>query len=342
MKFYVVFQNQTFKQEHDEGILWAPLRDASGGSPKFHWSNMLKLKKNDVVFSIVKNSIKARGIVIEEAIVSDNPFRNELWGREGWLVEIDYNFSINDVQIMNHINDIRPLLPVKYSPFRKDNGYGNQGYLYEISNELGEYLDNLVSDVYIDSDFDSVFEIDIDTAEIISSLFEEEGFKEAEITLVEVEPPILSNKPKAKIQKVIGKKTDFIKKARRDAAKGQLAEELVLNYEKQNLIDAGYPELAKKVKWVAKKADGYGYDVLSYNIDGSKKYIEVKSTSLSKTNPFDITTNEVKTSIEFKKNYWIYRVYYIESNKPKFYKINGSVEEVFELVPTSYKAYFKE
>lgn len=342
MRFFVVFQNQTFKQEHDEGILWAPQKDSNGGAPKFHWTNMLKLKRYDVVFSIVKNEVKARGTVIEHAIESENPFDNNLWGREGWLVKIDYNFSMNKVLIKEHITDIRDMLPDKYSPFRKSNGFGNQGYLFEISNQLGEYLDNLVSDTFKGEDTTSVFEIDEDTSDIISRVFEEEGINEGEVTLIEVDPPSTPNKPKSKTQKVYGRKTDFIKKARRDAAVGQLAEELVINYERQKLIEEGYQHLANKVKWVAKKADGYGYDVLSYNIDGTKKYIEVKATSLSKTNPFDISANEVKTSMMYKDNYWIYRVYYIDSDEPKFFKINGSIEDRFELVPTSYKAYFKQ
>ncbi len=342
MKFYVVFQNQTFKQEHDEGILWAPLKDSKGGPPKFHWTNMVKLKKGDIVFSIVKNEVKARGTVVNPAIESENPFDNDLWGREGWLVYIDYNFSMNKVSIKDHISDIKLMLPEKYSPFRKTNGYGNQGYLFEISNVLGEYIDNLVSDTFKETDTSSVFDIDEDTSHIISNVFEEEGINEGEITLIEVDPPNNSNKPRNKIQKVFGKKTDFIKKARRDAAVGQLAEELVLNYEKQYLLENGYPLLAEKVKWVAKKADGFGYDVLSYNVDGTKKYIEVKATSLSKTNPFDISANEVKTSTKYKEDYWIYRVYYINSENPKFFKIKGSIEDTFELVPTSFKAYFKD
>jgi len=342
MRFYVVFQNKTFKQEHDEGILWAPKKDSKGGPPKFHWKNMEKLNRGDIVFSIVKNEVKARGVVLHSAVDSENPFENDLWSRAGWLVKIDYDFSMNQVRIKDHISEISPLLSEKYSPFSKLTGKGNQGYLYEISDELGEYIDNLVSDTCKETDTSSVFEVDEETSELIKNLFDEEGISEGEITLIESEPPNSSNKPKTRTQKVFGKKTDFIKKAKRDAAIGHLAEELVINYEKQYLIDNGFPLLAEKVKWVAKVADGFGYDVLSYNFDGSTKYIEVKATSLSKTNPFDISANEVKTSMEYKDKYWIYRVYYVNSDKPKFFKINGPIEDKFELVPTSYKAYFRE
>ena len=60
---------------------------------------------------------------------------------------------------------------------------------------------------------------------------------------------------------------------------GDLGEELVLRFEKKSLVDANRQDLADKVIHVSKvEGDGAGYDIKSYDVDGSIKYIEVKST----------------------------------------------------------------
>jgi len=188
-----------------------------------------------------------------------------------------------------------------------------------------------------------VFEIDETTSSIIHSVFEEEGIDQGEVILIETTRPEGSNKPINKRQSVKGKKTDFLKKSKRDAAIGIRGEELVVLHEKNYLSGLGLTELANKVKWVAQEADGYGYDVLSFDEDGLEKYIEVKTTTIANDkHPFDISANEVKTSETFKDQYWIYRIYNLEGNEPMFYKTNGSIPEQFELVPTSYKAYFED
>jgi hypothetical protein len=296
----------------------------------------------DIVFSIIRNRIVARGIVLEEAKISPKPFTNDSWQREGWLVQVEYYFTEQEVRVADHIDDIKDMLPDKYSPFNKVNGRGNQGYLFQINEALGKYFDELVVDVFYNDNDSNIFNITEDESELINAVFEEEGVEQGEIMLVEEMAPIGSNKPKTRRQKTQGRKIDFIKKAEKDKKTGLKAEILVVEYEKKVLIDLGREDLAKKVKWVAEEADDFGYDVLSFDESGDEKYIEVKGTTLMKTTPFDISANEVKTSYEKGDRYWVYRVYYLNDNQPKFYKFHGSIEENFELVPTSFKAYLKE
>lgn len=342
MKYFVVFQNKSYKEEHKFGILWAPKRDTNGGNPRFHWKSMTDVKKGDVIFSIIKNKVAARSIATEEAIDQPNPLKNEQWGKDGWLVRVKYDFEIQNVRISDQIEEIRDLLPEKYSPFNKITGNGNVGYLYSISNELGRMIDGYILNDYETASPDSVFTVDDETSEVIRHLFEEQGIDEGHIILVETERPNESNKPKTRRQYTLARKIDFIEKAKKDAKTGVLAEELVVAYEKEFLINQGKEDLAKRVKWVAKEADGYGYDVLSYSLDGSEKYIEVKATTLGISQPFDISANEIETAKNSKENYWIYRVYNMDSNERKFFKISGDIEKEFDLEPTSYKAYLKE
>ena len=116
---------------------------------------------------------------------------------------------------------------------------------------------------------------------------------------------------------------------------------MVEAFEKNQLINKGRRDLAEKVKWVAKEADNFGYDILSFDRYGNKKYIEVKGTTLGKDNPFDVSRNEVITSIRKKDRYWLYRVYNLDSTKPRFYKLKGPLNETLDLVPSSFKAYNK-
>ncbi|WP_459836432.1 protein NO VEIN domain-containing protein [Clostridium carnis] len=72
-------------------------------------------------------------------------------------------------------------------------------------------------------------------------------------------------------------------------------------------------------------------------------YIEVKTTEGDINTPFDISDNEVRVSEEFADNYYIYRVFGIESVicRIKYYRMKGAVKDNFNLIPILYKAYVK-
>lgn len=71
---------------------------------------------------------------------------------------------------------------------------------------------------------------------------------------------------------------------------GDMAENLVVKFEREYLIKKGCPNLAQKVKKLT--TDGDGYDVLSFHWEnGKEKKIEVKGTT-RETNKFFISKNE--------------------------------------------------
>ena len=49
MNYFIVFQNKTYYEEKNGEYLWAPKVDSSGKCP-FHWKNITKAKKGDIVF----------------------------------------------------------------------------------------------------------------------------------------------------------------------------------------------------------------------------------------------------------------------------------------------------
>jgi hypothetical protein len=342
LKYFIVFQNKSFRQEHEGGFLWAPIEGSSGQKALFHWESMLQCQPNDVVFSVINNRIVARSIILNPAIKSVNPFDASPWGKQGWLVKVNYEFSINQIKISDYISQIKDMLPDKYSPINKKTGRGNMGYLFPINRDLGEYLDSLIISTFSKIDPSMIFSVSEEDAEIINEVFTESGLTEGEVVLIEEEPPRASNKPKTKVSRVYANKTDFIEKSKSDVKKGIKAERLVVEYEKSYLMQIGREDLAEKVKWVAQEADGYGYDVLSFDESGNEKFIEVKGTSLMKTAPFQISKNEIDTSIKKGDQYWLYRVFYIDEKEPKFYRYRGRIDKNFELEPSNFNVYTKE
>jgi hypothetical protein len=124
---------------------------------------------------------------------------------------------------------------------------------------------------------------------------------------------------------------------------GLAGEELVIAHERQYLISIGLADLADNIVHVAKKDDYAGYDVKSFDDNGTEKFIEVKTTEKTIGTAFFISRNEVEVSRELGSQYWIYRVYDLnkKTGKAKFYPLNGPVEEHFDLVPENYKARIK-
>lgn len=101
---------------------------------------------------------------------------------------------------------------------------------------------------------------------------------------------------------------------------GRLGEEFIFEYEKNQLIASGFPELATKV--VFHREDALhrtpGWDITSYFVDGSPKYIEVKSSEGDVINDITLTRNEWDKALDpaLGNNYFIYLVTSI-TNKPK-------------------------
>jgi hypothetical protein len=101
--------------------------------------------------------------------------------------------------------------------------------------------------------------------------------------------------------------------AARDAANrdlGRRGEEFVLEFERKRLHDRGRRDLAQRIEWTAQaRGDGAGYDVQSFDADGSARMIEVKTTGLGKYFPFNVTVNEVRCSQARPVEFHLYRVF---------------------------------
>lgn len=135
-------------------------------------------------------------------------------------------------------------------------------------------------------------------------------------------------------------KINYLEREQSNAKLGFLGEKLILNYEKWNLKRMGKDKLAEQVEWIAHlEGDGAGFDILSKNSNGSDKYVEVKTTKLSKKTPFFFSRNELMFSEQNAENYHLYRLFNFENQAQFFIKIGG-LNHICQSVPISYKGYF--
>ena len=115
-------------------------------------------------------------------------------------------------------------------------------------------------------------------------------------------------------------------------------ENWVVNYERNFLSENGHNELADRVSRISHTSIWAGYDVLSYELNSYEKYIEVKTTALSKLE-FFLSANELEVAKEMKSRYWIYflsEIYGI----PKLVRIQNPsavVDTRFFLTATNYR-----
>ena len=123
---------------------------------------------------------------------------------------------------------------------------------------------------------------------------------------------------------------------------GLTGELLVLEREKQYLIENGRRDLADKV-WHTSiiEGDGAGFDIQSYFLDGKLKFIEVKTTTSNINTSFFITSNELAFSKEFSDSYRLYRVFNFNNDKKTgdYFILKGALTDNTTLIPTQYKAY---
>lgn len=136
------------------------------------------------------------------------------------------------------------------------------------------------------------------------------------------------------------KPTNYLEMHMKNQDLGSLGELFILKHEKDYLINNSRPDLSGQVRHISLENDALGYDILSYDLSGVPKYIEIKTTITGYGSQFFLTANEIEKMAQL-SNYFIYRVYNFDTNSHtgKIYKINCSkdFEMYFRLEPSIYK-----
>jgi len=131
---------------------------------------------------------------------------------------------------------------------------------------------------------------------------------------------------------------DYLAQEARNRSLGRAGELLVVDLEVRRLHAAGKKTLSERVEHVAEsKGDGLGFDVLSFETDGSERLIEVKTTSFGDLTPFYVSRNELARSEVDALRYRLVRLFDFRS-APKLYELRGAISSNCQLDACSYLA----
>jgi len=135
-------------------------------------------------------------------------------------------------------------------------------------------------------------------------------------------------------------KRDYLALEASNRSLGKAGEELVVSYEQHRLHRAGKKRLSERVEHVAvTQGDGLGYDVLSFELDGRERLIEVKTTAFAKETPFFLSRSELALSRQEADAFHLYRVFEFR-RRPQLFDLPGRLEDCCQLDPVSYLARF--
>lgn len=136
-----------------------------------------------------------------------------------------------------------------------------------------------------------------------------------------------------------GRTVNFIQNGIENKRLGDLGELWVMKHEIDKLKEANKHNLIEKIKHTSKdEGDGTGFDIQSFDKEGNKIFIEVKTTKGKKNSTFFITRNELEKSKIEKASYYLYRLYnYNEQfDTADLLVIKGDLTNLCEF-PTTYK-----
>jgi putative restriction endonuclease len=139
-RYWWVNHKQTSREEIGGGYLWSP-KAKRDGSPNLFYDNMRRAEPGDYVLSYASGQIAHVGLVCDFAFSRIKPDEfgsaGNSWDNEGWMLPILWRPLSNRIVPKTRFEQIRELLPTKYSPLSLKTGHGNQAvYLAEISQQL--------------------------------------------------------------------------------------------------------------------------------------------------------------------------------------------------------------
>ena len=183
----------------------------------------------------------------------------------------------------------------------------------------------------------------LDSQDDVFSLQDNRDLDIAEESAVLFEPPPVLrayNSVESHALERLVRKFDPAERDARNRLLGKRGEERIVQSERFRLRDAGRSDLARKVRWVSEElGDGAGFDVLSFNLSGFERLLEVKTTLGHQRTPFYLTENERQLSAERPDEFRLVRLYdFLRS--PKAFELTPPLEASVGLRPTNYRASF--
>lgn len=153
-------------------------------------------------------------------------------------------------------------------------------------------------------------------------------------------PQLTSDEPiPPRLERLI-RKFDPVERDYRNRSLGKAGEEFVIHVERRRLTAAERPDLARKIRWVAvEDGDGAGYDVLSFDLLGAERLLEVKTTNGSARTAFFLTRTERQAAADRPADWRIYRVHLFARNA-RIFTIAPPLENALKLRTETWRASF--
>jgi len=131
---------------------------------------------------------------------------------------------------------------------------------------------------------------------------------------------------------------NYIEREAKNQMLGDAGEQFVLNYERARLIHSGKEALAERIEQVSVTVGpSAGFDIRSFESNGTDRYIEAKTTKYGKNTPFFITPNELEFSRNNSDHYFLYRIFKFRAD-PRMFTLQGHLQDKCILKPSQYLA----
>jgi hypothetical protein len=271
----------------------------------------IKELKDILSNNVVKTLAKAKSELMPILNKSSKSIRYKLQHISSILVNSD----------LPYIEEFKPIPRAEIDLIDFNETYNLKKILTEKFNDKSfiSFLDSIANNQNFISEFDKQVEIEKQPQQ---DIFEED------------------NLPQQKSIK-IRPKINYVEREIRNSKLGEEGEKWVLEFEEQKLKNLGLTDLANEIVWASKNVgDGLGYDIISFNSQREKIYIEVKTTCLGKFSAFYLTKKELEVSVEI-NNYKIYRVFDFDK-ETKIYIVEDNLINQLDLTPTTYRATMKK
>ncbi|WP_394672575.1 DUF3883 domain-containing protein [Limnobacter sp.] len=131
---------------------------------------------------------------------------------------------------------------------------------------------------------------------------------------------------------------NYLEREARNQSLGEAGEQFVLNFERARLIKAGKDSLADRIEQISiTVGPSAGFDIKSFEENGTDRYIEAKTTKYGKNTPFFVTPNELQFSRDNASRYYLYRLFKFR-NGPRLFGLSGYIEDRCILEPSEFIA----
>lgn len=137
--FWWANQNNSYEHDLPLGILWAPLRNKRGHRTS-HWESMDRVRPGDVVFHYANQEIRAVSCVLRGSMPADRPYPGgDAWHEQGRSIQTVYDELDAPLPLQEIPLERRTTQRFLNSAFKSSGGV-NEGYLWDLSQELGIWL----------------------------------------------------------------------------------------------------------------------------------------------------------------------------------------------------------